>query len=343
MSLRAAARVTLGNWRYDGHAGAVRVTLALLPGVNVARVLLPAGAEVKAAPGDDVLLELDGGDADGDGLVAVLTGTLRALRRGVDGTEAELVDAGAALAALRPCTTFQQQDAADIVSALAEEAGVDVGHVDLPDLSLAAFAAHQARTAAEHVAELCRLAGAIAAVDADGALFTKVPGTADAALLYGREFTAFEVGAEAPPARRHVLVGNGPAGSAQADDALRHSVDVLPGSAPAAGKDALRESAALLRTPDAASAAGEAADALAAARASRLTARAFLLPGLRPGAVIEVQGTPDRLAGGPWLVTRVEHVLAARRGGRTTLHARAAAAGGDSLLGALAGAVGGLL
>jgi hypothetical protein len=59
--------------------------------------------------------------------------------------------------------------------------------------------------------------------------------------------------------------------------------------------------------------------------------------------VVELQGAPDRLAGGPWLVTRVEHAFDARRGGRTTLHARAAAPADGGLLGALAGAAGGLL
>jgi hypothetical protein len=213
----------------------------------------------------------------------------------------------------------------------------------VPDLDLPAFAAHQARTAAEHVAALCRLAGALAVVDGDGGLSTLLPGTPDTALLFGREFTEYALSAGPAPGRRHVLIGNGPAGSAQAQDALRPSAKVLPGDAPDAGKDTLWEASALLRTPDAALTAGKAADALTGARSQRLTARAFLLPALRPGAVVEVQGLPDRLAGGPWLITRVEHRFDASRGGCTTLTGRAASAGGDSLLGAAAGAVGALL
>ena len=52
---------------------------------------------------------------------------------------------------------------------MASDAGVDLGDVDV-DLDLAAYAAHQGRTAAEHVAYLATLAGALATINANGEL-----------------------------------------------------------------------------------------------------------------------------------------------------------------------------
>lgn len=348
MSLQTAIRVTLGNWRYDTHAQGARVTLAALPGVNSARVSFPQAVEVRAAPGEDCLLELDGGE----GLQTVLTGKLTAVAVGVAGTEVELGDAGARLAALRPVTTYEAMQAGDIVAALCDEAGVALERSDLLALALPVFAAHQGRTAAEHIALLCELAGGLAVVTAGGELAALVPSTPDTALLYGREFTRYTRTRLPQATRRQVLVGNGPAGSAQAPDALVHSRQALPGDAPAPGRDALWRPRSVLRTPDAALAAGAAADKRSAARAERWRAEAFLLPALRPGAVLQVQGLPERLASGSltdgdndgnWLITRVEHCLDAERGGRTRLSGVSAVAGDGALLGALVSAAGGLL
>jgi len=60
--------------------------------------------------------------------------------------------------------------------------------------------------------------------------------------------------------------------------------------------------------------------------------------------VAKVPTTPDDLASGPWLVTRVEHKLQ-RGAGETRFWAETTAGSSllDSLLGAALGAVGGLL
>jgi hypothetical protein len=65
----------------------------------------------------------------------------------------------------------------------------------------------------------------------------------------------------------------------------------------------------MLRTAGAASNASQALQEAAAATGERLAAECFLLPGLRPGEVFEVQSLPDEFSGGPWLVTRVTHRL----------------------------------
>ena len=343
MTLAPAAAVELGTKGYSAHVAELVVSLRLLPGVNSFAVTLPREAAVDAAPGDTATLTLDGGEGD----EPVLDGTVRAVRHGLRATRVVAADGGADLAALRPNATYERQDAKAVVRALASDAEADIGRLDL-DLALVAYAAHQGRTAAEHVALLADLAGAVASVDAGGSLTVGAPpATATLALRHGRELVACETDDWPGPAASRAPVGFGPAGSTQAPGALRHTDSALPSSAPAAGPDAVRLPAAVLRTPGVAVSAGLAAKSRAAAEATRIRGRAFLLPALRPGDTVDIQDLPDPLAGGPWLVTAVTHRLDATKGGETTFEARAAGGGLAGALGSLAGAalsaVGGLL
>jgi hypothetical protein len=164
-----------------------------------------------------------------------------------------------------------------------------------------------------------------------------------AALRYGREIVSCEIREQNVPATRRVMVGNGPAGSADAPDALRQTLQALPGNAPAPGKDAIWQPAAILRTPATASDASAAAETAVAACGKVIQANCFLLPELRPGMVVEIQELPDPLSGGPWLLTQVKHDLRSGRGGRTSFTGQTAGEAGGSLLGAALSAVGSLL
>jgi hypothetical protein len=371
--VKPTASLTLGSSRYDAHLNALTVVLATLPAPGVCRAVLPYAAEVTAVPGDPASVDLTGlelasgglgglagaalGAVGGGGLGGalgglaglaggappgrVLTGTVRSVRRGLGGTEVEIADAGAALAAYRPATTFTATTAADVVSALAGDAGAATGRVEL-DLPLAAYVADQARTAAEHVARLATLAGGVATVGADGALnATPLADEPTVALRHGREVLAYDVTGSRETTAPPVAVGNGPAGAAAAPNALRPTPDPLPEGVPEAGTGAVWEAFASLRTPAAALAATGALQARTTARAGRVRARCVLVPSLRPGDVVEVQDLPLGLSEGPWLLTRVEHRLGA--GGVTELDGVRAVAAGGGLLAALAGAIGSLL
>jgi hypothetical protein len=340
MSLAPGATLTLANLRYDAHLREVRVALGLLPVLNRAAALLPPAVRFEAAPGDNAVLEVDGGE----GAQMVLSGTLHSVRRGLQGITVTLGDAGAALAALRPAATYEKQNGKDVIRSLAGEAGATVGTLDL-DLPLAAYVAHQRQTVAEHVADLARLAGAIAHVSASGNLEVAMrPDRPDVALRYGREFLTYESRTRHLPPRQQVVVGNGPAGAADAPDALRHSLEPLPSNARSPGASALWQAQPVLRTPGAAQAATEALTAETGASAQELVANCFLLPAIRPGHVLEVQDLPDGPSAGPWLITGVRHVLRPHVGGRTTLTAVVAGDGGfGDLLGASLGALGSLL
>lgn len=341
MSLVTAATVTLGNLRYASHATAVVVELRPLPGVSAFSVVLPAEVTVSAVPGDSGSLDLDGGE----GAARVLTGRVSAVRRQLLGTEVKVCDAGAELAGFRPSATYERQSATEVIRALAGEIAAAVGTLDL-DLPLAAYVSHQARTAAEHIAYLAKLAGAVAVVGPEGELnVTRFPeGPADVALRYGRELIDYEVTDGLPPRVRRVVVGNGPAGAADALDALKASSGILPSDAPAPGSRAVWQSAAVVRTPAAARTATAAAETEAQMRGRLVQASGFLLPFLRPGQVVEVQDLPAGRSGGPWQVMAVEHRLEPGSGGVTRFSGRAVGAGGlGSLLEAAAGAVGSLL
>jgi hypothetical protein len=344
MSLAPTATVTLGSLRYDSHVTDLHVTLALLPAVNSFVVDLPASVKFTAVPDDDAILVVSGGDDAADGEQTLLTGTVGQVRRTLDHIRVICADGGVALSELRPATTYQGKSAGDVIKALASDAGASIGDCDI-DLDLAAYVAHQGRTAAEHIAELARLGGCIATVNADGELdVTVMPGEqADAALLYGRELLSFEkIDAPAPKTRRFAI-GNGTAGSTSAPNALKPGLTKLPDDAGAPGPGAVWFPSPVLRTPGTAVAASQALGDAAAARTTRCRAQAFLLTGLRPGMVIEIQELPEELSGNTWLLTRVSHHLDPALGGETTLEGVLAGASGGSLLGALLGAIGGLL
>jgi hypothetical protein len=337
MSLRPSISVMLGNLRYDTHVLRCRACLALLPRGASAEINLPASVRFEATAGDDASLQMDGGERAG----TILTGKVHSIRRNVDSIAVTIADAAGDLAAFRPSATYEKQGASQIIRSLASDTNVSAGDVDI-DLDLPAYVAHPARTASEHIAELGRLGGAIAFTDADGRLQVKArpSGQATAALKYGREIVRYDVRKAEVVNGSRIAIGFGPAGSASAPDALRHSLEFLPSSAPDGGRGVHRYPMAALRIPGAASNASTALQTAAAAQSERLVARCFLLAALRPGDVIEVQELPDGLSGGPWLLTRVEHELMGGTGA-TTLEAEIASAG--SLLGDLLGALGGLL
>ena len=337
MTLALAHSLTLASLKYDAHAAEIAVTLAWLPRGGSARVRLPAALRFEAEPGDDAELVLDGGEA----AETVLTGQVVAVRRRVEAIEVLLADAGCALGRLRPSASFERQPAAGIVRKLAGDAGVTAGTIDL-DLDLPVYAAHPGRTAAEHVARLAEWGNAMALVDADGTLAVRaIPeGPAGRALLSGREIIAVSLVASAPVNPKRFRIGSGPAGNMSAPDALRPAAGPLPDSADNGGAGVLRTAAPALRTPAAATSASGAASGAAARAGARLELRCFLLPAVRPGQVIEIQGLPAGLPRGPFLVTQVDHRLN-RATGETTVRAEALAP--PDLLGALLGALGGLL
>jgi hypothetical protein len=340
MTLAPKASIVLGSEKFDTHALRITVQLAPLPGIGSFRAVFPARTPISASAGDDATLDLDGGE----GNKRVLTGVVRVVRRGIHQTEVIVADASFALAELRPATTYRNQSADDVIKALASDAGITVhANVGLP---MAAYVADQRRSAAQHIAMLATLGGAVARVNGDGELEVSRPVAAmpDAAMKYGREIVECNVSAGAASTAKHIRTGSGPAGSAMAPNALRPTKKPLPSGASDPGNGAIWTPAAILRTPAAASTAGASADVTTASAATRIRATAFLIPALRPGLVVDVQDLPGAMSGGPWMLTRVTHTLDAREGGRTVFEGdQASSLDLAALAGAALSAIGGLL
>jgi hypothetical protein len=336
MSLAVAIDARFGNKRYASHVGALSVDLGLLPGVNHLRARLPRAVPVEAAPGDPADLTLDNGEEE----ALVLTGQTWAVARGLAQTEVTAVDAGAALAASRPATSYSALSAGDIIRAIAADVKARVGRDTLGAERLESYVAGQGRTGAEHVAMLAAYGGGIAFVHADGNVvaLTRPQPPPSRALRYGRELLAYQVSDTTPGAFTVPIgAGAGPAGDPRA---LLPVTEALSGSAPEPEARVRWRAEAALRSPGAQRAAADAAEVAHGAAAQRLTATCWLLPSLRPGDLIEVQDLADGIGGGPWLVSHVQHRVGPT--GATTRFDAVAGEGG-ALLAGLLGGLGGLL
>lgn len=335
MTLAFGISATIGGLRYDSHLMGARIGAGLAPRAGSAQLLLPPQVRVDAEPGDDVAVTLDGEEPG----TAVFGGQVLRIEHLLDVTRVVAGDALARLAAIRPGTTFEQQSAQRIVTALADQAAIPTGTVDAP-LDLVHYVADQSRTALEHTARLAGWAGSFATSAPDGSLVVRpLPsGPAERALRYGREIAALTVGRRQPGADV-VWAGSGPAGSVGAPDAHLQTTGVLPDSAPPPAARTLRIAAPALRTPGAATSATTAA----ASRngTARLDATCWLQPAIRPGTLLEIADAPQPGAIGPWLVTSVVHDLGPGPRGVTRLEGETVATGGP--LAGLLSALGGLL
>ena len=175
------------------------------------------------------------------------------------------------LASYRPSATLDGQDAKSVVNKLTSDVSLSTGSVDI-DLDLAVYVAHPGRTAAEHIAKLAELSGGMAYLDGDGSINVKQKpsGPADSGLKYGREVISYETRSASGLSPQRFAMGFGPAGSGGADDALRPSVDAIPGSASDGGVGVWRVPTPLLRVPSSATTASGALQGIAAAQAERV-------------------------------------------------------------------------
>lgn len=331
--------VTLRSQRWDSQVLGLEVLLAAAPLLGTATVRLPAESPVDAAPDDPAVIELDSGESS----ATVFTGTVASVRRELGGTVVTATDAAGALARFRPATTYERVSAGTVIRSLASDSGVDIGDLD-DGVDLAFYVADPTRTALDHVARLAGWSGALARVDAGGALVATAVGAtqADRALKYGREVLAVQQTSRSGPINAFTVAGEAAAGSTSAPEALRPTSDFFAGNRPAGpdGTHRWRFEPAL-RTTGAAGTAGAATQWFYRASRRLGTLTAFLQPSLRPGSVIEIAELPDPLGTGPFWLDRVRHRLSPA-GAYTTARLCAGGPAFDPAA-ALTGAAAGLL
>ncbi len=329
--------VILGNLQYDSHIAAMQVSRAILPAINQARLLFPKAAAIEASPNDAAQVTIDAGE----GPTVVLTGSVQGVEHRPSQTIVTLTDGGYELSRYRPGVTFEQQNSANIAEALASDLNISVGETAV-DLTIPLYAAHQRRTAAEHIAYRASLSDGYAMLNGENALMMKnwSEGPADIAIKYGRDLADFRFSRQRPlPAA--ATIGNGPAGSADAPEAMRPDSSQLPESIPEPGPDVIWKPQLLLRTPSAVQTAQNGLSRERNQRAGEAVMAGLLRPEFEPGIKLEIQDIPASGVGDAWVLTHVVHEIAQHAFAHTHMHAHEAA-GAGGLLDTLIGAVGGL-
>jgi len=312
------------------HATRIRLRRGLLPIVDRLEALLPAGTQLDAALGDDVILALDGGE----GSSTVFTGQLGAIQHGLRGLRICAHGFALTLARARPAGAFEQLSVQELFERLTEDSEIDLA-IRSADMPTALFVCEGRASALESVVRLCAMAGLQAAFDGEGTLQIGPDGPGDAlALRYGRELVDLDCGSWLADPNEFVVAGEG-GGAPDSDQRLWVAKDFFAGSGTAAATGVRWRSEALLRRVDDANAAAESWTAAQRRREAPIRMVTWLLPELAPGSTIEVEDLPDHLPLPSCMVRQVIHEIDPRLGARSSVWATAASSGGLGGLGGL--------
>jgi hypothetical protein len=323
-------------WR--DHLLSLRLRRALAPEVDVLELLVaavPTGPAVALA--DSGSLSLSGSDGSD---TAVFTGKVDGLFDRARGVRAVTATNGSReLAQARLNRSFEQQDAGQIIEALASELGLSSElSGDAP--ALPRFVVDDRASLYAHIARLAALSGHAVCIGADGRV--RVKGLAASAepvarVAFGLDVLDFSLGERAPHTAAVQVTGEGAAGDQGSDAWCWLRKDPTSNQSSAGAGAPRTSSVAALRSAD--SVAGFASARLA--RASEATTRGWLLiagaPQIEPGDNVAVSGMPQAARDGTYRVEEIVHELDARAGFRSRLRVIRAGAGGAG------GGVGGLL
>lgn len=318
--LKVAWSVTAGSDSWSStEAGApvlaLRTEAALGVPVNACRLALHGAAELSAAVGAPLVVQL-GYD---DGMETVFTGTVTRAAHALGRIEVEGAGAFARLAAARLNLLFEQQAAGAIAKDVFRQVEVTAGTVE-DGITLPAFALHANASAWAQLAELARRCGFDLWADVeDKAHFRACEGGASHALTYGADLLAWEHAALDPAADGVVVLGESPAGQGQGDDAAPWLTkkDVKGTAGKTSGRVVTVVDPAA-RNPQLA---GDVAKGWMRTleRTARGRATALGLPAAQLGDSLSVSRLPDSAQGAAARVTGVRHRLDPRGGFVTTL------------------------
>jgi phage protein D len=324
-------------WRE--HLLSLRLRRTLGPEVDVLELMIAA---VPTAPqvalGDAGSLSLTGG-AGTD--VAVFAGKVDAIAERAGGVRVVTVSNGSReLAQARLNRSFEQQDAGQIIEALASELGLSS---ELPGdaPALPRFVVDDRLSLYGHVARLAAWGGFVVCIGADGTLRVKDPGASAepvARFAHGLDVLDFALGERALHTAALQVTGEGAAGDQGSDAAYWLRKDPASNQSNAGtGTPSRVASVAVLRSAD--SVAGFARARLA--RVSEASTRGWLLtagaPEVEPGDNIELSSMPQSSLDGSYRVEDIVHELDVRRGYRSRLRVIRAGSGGGGLGGVLGG------
>jgi hypothetical protein len=340
--LKPSYSVRLGGQVWSEQLIGLELELEAAPLLDRAVVTLPAAAPLKAAVDDPVEVTLNSGEKE----ERVFSGSIAAIRRGLDCITVTSLNAGGRLAQFRPGVTYENVTSASVIRSLASECGVQTGRLE-QGVSLTYYVADPSRNALEHIARLSAWTGALARITAENRLESFIVNAAQAevALRYGRELLELEQRRVSAPVESFVAAGESGVGSHTDPAALRPVTDFFGGNRPDGPSFTHRwRFEPALRTAQSAATAGAALKRSYLAAAGRGVFKAFLQPHLRPGMVVEIQESPSGLPGGPVWIGGVRHQIGCG-GARTAARFLQGGSAFDpaALLGSMAGALRGLL
>jgi phage protein D len=313
--------VAFGNASADEWAQALvgfSVESGFAPWADGAEILTASAQGPTAARGDLGSIKAGYNDTSAD---LVFTGAIDRIRYSLDGVTRFGASSGAAaLCRLRVNQSYEQSKAGDIVSDLAQRAGVDPGSIE-DGADYPFFAVDDRGNAWVHIAKLARNNGFAAYFSADGKLnFTPVEaGEPVQTFRYGEDILGLDLVASVPAAGKVSVTGEGAAGSNGSDawgwllkDATSVTSESGDGDLTSVASDASLRSAAATQTAADRIAAGI---GFAALRGWLLTAGASAVV---LGSAIAIEGAPQAALNGTCLVERVKHRYT-KSGGFTTL------------------------
>jgi hypothetical protein len=294
---------------------ALRTEAALGVPVNACRLVLHGAAEVGAAAGDDLVVQL----GYAEGMETVFTGTVSRVAHGLGRIEIEGAGAFSRLAAARLNLLYEKEAAGAIASDVLGKLKVQEGTVE-SGITLPAFALHAGTSAWSQLNELARRCGFdLWADEEDRAQFRACEGGASHALTYGTDLLAWEHAAAAPAAEGVVVLGESPAGQGQGDDAAPWlTKKEVKGTA---GESSGRVVTVVDPAARSQQLAGDVAKGWMRTLSATARGRATALgaPAIRLGDALSVSGLPDSAQGDAARVTGVRHRLDPRGGFVTTL------------------------
>ena len=319
---RPALEVSFGSGSADDWREAiasVMVESALAPSTDVVYVRLSASAPAPSpAVGDPGSVSLGYEDQPPE---LVFTGQVQGVQHSVHGvTRVTATNGGAALSMLRVNQSFEEQSAGQLVSDLAQRAGVAAGTIQ-DGVSFPFYVIDDRRSAYQHIAALAAKSGFVAYVNPDGELtFGPLSETqAVQTFTYGEDIVSLEVNQVVPALGAVKTIGEGAAGSqgAEAWSWLVKDPAAVTGSA-GDGAPERQLSDSSLRSSDATQSAAEGASG--AAGLMNITG-SLLVPGaplVAVGTTVAIAGAPQDALNGNCLVRKVRHQFA-KRTGFTTL------------------------
>jgi phage protein D len=328
-------------WRE--HLLSFRLRRCLAPEADLLQLLVAAAPTAPVvALADEGSLSLTGSDGTD---TLVFTGRVDGIHERASG--ARLVTAGNGsreLAQGRLNRSFEQQDAGQIIQALASELSLSA-ETPANAPTLPRLVVDDRSSLYEHIARLAALSGFTVCIGADGGVKVKDPaagGEPTARISYGIDVLDFALGERAPHTAAVQITGEGAAGDQGSDAWYWLRKDPAANQSTAGSGAPLRTvSLGVLRSADAVA-------TLASAklqRATEATTRGWLLiagaPQVEPGDNVELSGMPQSSLNGSYRADEVVHEFDVHSGFRSRLRVVNAGAGGAA--GGLAGLIGELL